>query len=181
MFDMTKLEEIKTLRRSFGITQNELAKLAGVSQSLIARIESGRVDPAYSKVEKIFDALEKIKRPEGVTAGKLMRKNIISINSDQKITKAAGIMKKYNISQLPVIDKSSIVGLISERGISHSVSENPKFVKDIMEDAPPLVSINTPLDALTHLLDYNYAVLVTDNGKIKGIITRADLLKLVKR
>ena len=178
---MNKLSEIKQIRRALGLTQSELARLSGVSQSLITRIESGRVDPAYSKVEKIFDALEKIKKPGELTAKDIMKKNVSSISSKESVIKAARIMKRYNISQLPVVDKSSIVGLVSERGISHTVSEKPKLVSEIMEDAPPLVSINTPLDALTHLLDYNYAVLVTDNGKIKGIITRADLLKLVKR
>ncbi len=181
MTDMNKLSEIKSLRRSLGITQSRLAELSGVSQSLIARIESGRVDPAYSKVEKIFGSLEKIKKPEELAAKNIMRKNIISISSSKSVIKAAEIMKKYNISQLPVVDDSIVVGLVSEHGISQSVSENPKLVKEIMEDAPPLVGINTPLDVVTHLLDHNYAVLVTDNGKIKGIITRADLLKLVKK
>lgn len=181
MIGMNKISEIKSVRRALGITQNELAKLSGVSQSLIARIESGGVDPAYSKVEKIFDALEKIKKPKEMRAGDIMKKHMISVSSKETVIKAAGIMKRYNISQLPVVDKASVVGLVSERGITHTVSERPKFVRDIMEDAPPLVNINTPLDAITHLLDHNYAVLVTDDGKIKGIITRADLLKLVKR
>jgi predicted transcriptional regulator len=179
--DVNKLSEIKAMRRNLGLTQSELAKLSGVSQSLIARIESGRVDPTYSKVGNIFDALEKIEMPNELTASNLMKRHVISVSSNESVIKAAGIMKKYNISQLPVIDKSSVVGLINERDIFHSVSEKPRTVKDIMEDAPPIISTNTPLDVVTHLLDYNYAVLVSDNGKIKGIVTRANLLKLVKR
>jgi len=34
-----ELEEIKEIRKKFGLTQNELANRAGVSQSLIAKIE----------------------------------------------------------------------------------------------------------------------------------------------
>jgi len=38
-------EELKKRRTNLNLTQNELARLAGVSQPLIARIESGDVDP----------------------------------------------------------------------------------------------------------------------------------------
>jgi predicted transcriptional regulator len=45
-----------------------LAKFAGVSQSFIAKIESGKIDPSYSKVKTIFDvldlSLEEIIRPK---------------------------------------------------------------------------------------------------------------------
>jgi predicted transcriptional regulator len=51
-----------------GLTQGQLAKIAGVSQSFIAKIESGKIDPSYSKVKTIFDvldlSLEEIIRPK---------------------------------------------------------------------------------------------------------------------
>ena len=181
---MTKLEEIKTFRKSLDMTQSELSKPSGVSQSLIARIESGRVDPAFSKAEKIFDALNKAKSKKiDLTAGKIMRKDIITIRSQEKITKAASIMKRKNISQLPVIEKEKLVGTVSEKDISHSISEEPKnlFVKDIMSDSLPLVSINTKIEMLSELLDYYPAVLVTEKGRMKGIVCRSDVLKLVRR
>ena len=49
------IKEIKILRKKLEITQNELAKKSGVSQSLIAKIESSNIDPAYSSIKKIFD------------------------------------------------------------------------------------------------------------------------------
>jgi predicted transcriptional regulator len=52
-----ELEEIKKLRRKLGIGQKELAGLANVSQSLIAKIESKKIEPTYNKVRKIFDIL----------------------------------------------------------------------------------------------------------------------------
>ena len=181
---MSKLEEIKTLRRSLDLTQSELAKLSGVSQSLIARIESGRVDPSFSKVEKIFDALKKSKSKKiDLTAKGIMKRNVITIHSQEKIIKATSIMKRRDISQLPVIEKSAVVGTISEKDISHSILKDPRnlLVKDVMNDPLPLVSINTSIEMLSDLLDYHSAVLVTENGKVRGIVCRSDLLKLVKR
>ena len=46
------------MRQKLGITQTELAKLAGVSQSIITKIERGKIEPSYSIASKIFMVLE---------------------------------------------------------------------------------------------------------------------------
>jgi len=56
-----ELHDIERLRKRFGLTQEELARKAGISQSLIARVESGMVDPRYSRIAKIFVALDEMK------------------------------------------------------------------------------------------------------------------------
>jgi len=57
---LPSLEEISRKRRILGLTQNELAKLAGVSQSLIAKMESRKTNPSYTKVKAILDVLNKL-------------------------------------------------------------------------------------------------------------------------
>ena len=57
-----ELEEIKKIRKKLELTQTELADRAGVSQSLIAKIEAGRIDPTYSKTKKIFAALSDLEK-----------------------------------------------------------------------------------------------------------------------
>ena len=52
------LEEIQKRRRSLGLSQKKLASYASVSQSLIAKIEGGKIDPSYKNVKRIFKALE---------------------------------------------------------------------------------------------------------------------------
>ncbi|MHA1431033.1 MAG: helix-turn-helix domain-containing protein, partial [Candidatus Freyarchaeota archaeon] len=56
MFRLPTPEDIKRLRKKVGLTQTELAEKAGVSQSLIARIESGSVDPRLSTLQRILNA-----------------------------------------------------------------------------------------------------------------------------
>ena len=56
-----ELEEIKKIRKSLGLTQAELAKRADVSQSIIAKIESGSIDPTLSKAKKIFGIYKQLK------------------------------------------------------------------------------------------------------------------------
>jgi len=181
-----ELRQIKAMRKSLGITQKQLAELSNVSQSLIARIESNRVDPSYSKVKKIFEALERIgNMNKNLTAKEIMTKNIISITKNEKITTAAKIMKRKNISQLPVMENNKVIGTISEKDISHafSINENPKklLVKDVMTDPLPIINYNATIEIISHLLDFNPATLVMKRGKIIGIVSRADLLKLFKK
>ncbi len=54
------IEEIANKRRLLGLKQAQLAKAAGVSQSLIAKLESGKIDSSYMKVKTIFDTLERL-------------------------------------------------------------------------------------------------------------------------
>jgi transcriptional regulator with XRE-family HTH domain len=51
-------ERISYLRERRHLTQSELAKLAGVSQSTIAHIEKGMKDPSLSTLKKIAGALD---------------------------------------------------------------------------------------------------------------------------
>ena len=60
-------EEIKALRKKAKLTQQELAEKAGVSQSLIARIESGTVNPRLSTLIRIMKALEEYVESEIIT------------------------------------------------------------------------------------------------------------------
>ncbi|MFZ8855537.1 MAG: helix-turn-helix domain-containing protein, partial [Thermofilaceae archaeon] len=50
-------EELRMLRLKAGLTQAEVARRAGVSQSLIARIESGNVNPRVSTLMRIYQAI----------------------------------------------------------------------------------------------------------------------------
>ena len=45
-----------------------------------------------------------------------------------------------------------------------------------MEDNPPLVPINTKYKTLLEILKENQLVIITEKGKIKGIVSRSDLL-----
>jgi transcriptional regulator with XRE-family HTH domain len=51
-------ERIRYLRRKRELNQVELAKIAKVSQSTIAQIESGEKDPSISALERIARALD---------------------------------------------------------------------------------------------------------------------------
>lgn len=51
------MNNINKLRKALNLTQNELAKKIGVTQSAIAAWESGKANPKLSKLNKIAEAL----------------------------------------------------------------------------------------------------------------------------
>jgi len=76
---LPSLEEIPRKRRELGLTQSKLAILAGVSQSIIAKIESGSVDPSYSVVARILAALERTETPTALKVSQLMSRPVVSV------------------------------------------------------------------------------------------------------
>ncbi|MDP3765342.1 MAG: CBS domain-containing protein [Nanoarchaeota archaeon] len=177
-----ELEEVKKIRKKLGLTQTGLANRAGVSQSLIAKIESGRIDPTYTKAKKIFAALNELEKKEEIKAEQLMTSKIISISSNTTIKEAIANMKKYQISQLPVIDNNKLIGLVSESTILDALLKSKVTeVKEIMQEAPPIVSKTTSIQVVSNLLKYYPVVVVSEEGKLVGLITKSDLLgKLYK-
>ena len=172
-----ELEEVKKIRKKLGMTQTDLSKRAGVSQSLIAKIESGKIDPTYTKTKKIFSALSDLEKKGEIKAEALMTNKLITIDSNKNIKDAIDKMKKSEISQLPVVTSNNLVGLISESSILDALIEK-KFekVSEIMQDAPPIVSKTTGIQVVSNLLKHFPIVIVAENGKLVGLITKSDLL-----
>lgn len=182
------VEEIQKRRKGLGLTQKQLATLAGVSQSLIAKIEGGRMDAAYGNVKAIFEALDtelhKLKQTK--LARDISTKRIVGVGKKEKVKKAVELMRKNGLSQIPVFDRGVPVGSITERTIADYLvqKKNPEQllvlqVESVMGDAFPQVSEDTPVEAVASLLQYHHAVLTTRIGRCTGIITKADLFKIM--
>ncbi|MBI3033723.1 CBS domain-containing protein [Candidatus Woesearchaeota archaeon] len=176
------LSDIKRLRKRHSLTQFELARKAQVSQSLIAKIESGRIDPAYTGVTRIFNVLNSISEEEEHKAEELMVRKIISCSSNDTVSIAIKGMKAHNISQLPVIDNNVAVGLVTESNLIENLAEKRDIshimVSDVMQESPPVVSRKTPLRIILDLLRYSPLILISDNGRLEGVITKSDVLRM---
>jgi len=178
------LEIISRRRKKLGLTQSALADMAGVSQSYIAKLEAGSLEPSYLKVRAIFEALDKSERKEEVSAAEIMNKKIISVDVDTPIQNVVEIMRKNGFSQLPVMEGNRIVGSINERSIlEHLLSNKEKpgdtLVQAIMEESFPSVGEKAPISLVTSLLKVYPAVIVQKRGDIEGIITKSDVIGVI--
>lgn len=177
--------EIRALRRRLGMTQSEVAKSAGVSQPLIARIESGAVDPRASTLRAVLDAMNRAER-KGVLLREVMTAPVTSVRVSDTVSVAIRVMREKGISQLPVLSKGAPVGSISDRTVVHALSEARDAdalarmaVGNIMAAPFPIAEPDTSVEQAYRLLEDQPAVLVVDRGKLVGIVAKSDLLSLV--
>jgi cystathionine beta-synthase len=111
---------------------------------------------------------------------------LISIDPVTTVRKALDLLSEHNVSQLPVIDKGQPVGSVEESELMSSVLESPALfdapVSSLMEAAFPVVHIEESINQAIALLSKKHpAVLVQDDGKIVGIVTRFDVIEYMSR
>ena len=183
---LPSIDEVSKKRRIMGLTQQKLARIAGVSQSLIAKLESQKIDPSYTKVKAIFDVLERLQTETEVRADQMLHNEVVGVQKSALVSKAVQTMAEYGYSQLPVFDGVHAVGSISEKTIIGKVSAGKDLnqvsklsVGDVMEEAFPQVGEDAPLPLISSLLQVYSAVLISAKGKVVGIVTKADLLKML--
>jgi len=180
------LEDIAKKRRQLGLKQAELAKLAGVSQSLVAKLESGRIDSSYTKVKTIFDVLERLEAKTKIQEEKVVPNKVIGIQKAEPVAKVVALMKDHGYSQIPVFEGKQSVGSIAEKTILREILAGKDMaqisklpVEAVMDEAFPQVSEDAPLSLISSLLQTYPAVLVSRKGTVTGIITKADLLRIL--
>ncbi len=177
--------DLKKLRTDLHLTQHELASRAGVSQPLIARIEAGDVDPRLSTLRKIFNAFDAA-RKEKIDVINIMHSPVIHTSSNSSIEEAARIMEEHGFSQMPVIDSGVPVGSISTDQIVRSMTDQDLkkvshfLVRNIMGDSFPTVSPTTDMNTVSRILEENPAVLVLEKGKVVGVVTKHDFMKMLR-
>lgn len=186
---LPEIKSIKNRRKLLGLTQKNLAKQAGVSQSFIAKMESGRINPSYNHVKQILDFLESLESIEKqeTRAKELYHKRVFSLATHDRIPNAVELMRKHEISQLPVFRGKMPVGSVTEKSIVDLMSRgydskrlSRMKVMEIMDEPFPVISQETPLSIISSLLQHNPAVLLSKDGDIAGIITKADIIKVIK-
>jgi predicted transcriptional regulator len=180
--------DIRKMRKTLDMTQAQLADASGVSQSTIAKIESEKISASYTTVVRLFETLNDIYSQGGkdITATDIASKGVVTIQSSNTVHEASDLMKSTGYSQLPVMEGEIPVGSISERGILEMVRRGTtmddlsvKPIYKVMSESFPIVTENTPIATVTSMMANCNAILVSKKGKIVGLITSADMLKLI--
>lgn len=107
---------------------------------------------------------------------------------DTVMNDAIAMMKKHEISQLPVLEGSKVLGVIREEQILDLLMQHKDTtklrVREVMGEPFPIAELDTPADEISKLLREGHPAVLVRMGKGEGeygIITKFDLLQAVAR
>jgi CBS domain-containing membrane protein len=141
-----------------------------------------------------------------ITAGKIMNREVLSFNRKTPIEQVARVLAERNVSGAPVVDDSgSVAGVISAKDFISCIAGKGtrsylsiiliflqcaecvtqaiqgKLAEDIMSS--PAITVTESASVIDIITLFNrHAInrvpVVDDTGRIRGIITRSDILKV---
>jgi cystathionine beta-synthase len=125
-----------------------------------------------------------------ITVGEILRAKgnhvpaMVSVGYDEPASRALALIREFNISQLPVLKDSVVVGAVTEGALLQKVLDgtaSPETrLEYLIEKSLPTVSLHERLPRVMKLLsERNAAVAVDDNGRPSGILTRFDLIEYI--
>ncbi len=136
-------------------------------------------------------------RGADLTVGDVLRRKrdageippLVTVEPQFRVRDAVALLHEHRVSQLPVVsahDPSTIVGAIGERGLLRHAAADPALldaqIVEVMEPPFAAVSSQDPVrEAVELLVGDQQALLVTDDGRAAGLVTRTDLLEALAR
>jgi cystathionine beta-synthase len=94
-------------------------------------------------------------------------------------------MKMYDVSQLPVMQGETIVGIVDESDVlMHVFGQEKRFqdpVSTAMVSKLDKLELTSPMATLLPVFDRGHVAIVMDGPKFLGLITRIDLLNFLRR
>jgi cystathionine beta-synthase len=110
---------------------------------------------------------------------------VVSCKPDDTLLRANGLMKLYDISQVPVLDGDKIVGIIDESDVLYAVfgsgdrwrAQVAQYMSSRLKTVPP----NTPVEQVMQIFAAGMVAIITDGDRFLGLITRSDVLNYFRR
>ena len=128
----------------------------------------------------------------GVTVGEVLARkgasvpDLVHVHPNETVREAIDILREYGVSQMPVVKAEppvtagEVVGSVAEKDLLDLLFSGQAQLADALERhmaAPlPIVGAGEPVAAATAALEKSGALLVHDEGKPAGVLTRQDLL-----
>jgi cystathionine beta-synthase len=119
-----------------------------------------------------------------LVARKMSEGGAITVGPDDTLLSAYNRMRQADVSQLPVMRESRLVGILDESDIlkgveNEDVAREERFkqpVKSVMTRNLRTVQAHEPMDSLLPIFERDEVALVLDGDEFVGIITRVDLI-----
>jgi cystathionine beta-synthase len=134
-----------------------------------------------------------LERGGDLTVGDVLRRkreageipSLVTVQTHFRVRDAVALLHEHRVSQLPVVsanDPATIVGAIGERGLLRHAAQDPALldaqIVEVMEPPFAAVSDQDPVrEAVELLVGDQQALVVTQDGRAAGLVTRTDLLE----
>jgi len=177
-----KPNELKEWRERLGITQAKASDAVGITQSYLARIESGHSNPSYNLILKLADFYNSVEGAKEETIKDKYHKGIDYVDATDTLEKVASLMKWKGYSQVPVFRNGHSVGSINEMQVNAQIHELGRetamrvVVSDVMSAPYPELDEDSPLSLAASMLKHVPLILVKRGQNLVGVLTRSDLL-----
>ena len=114
-------------------------------------------------------------------------RDFVSISVDASIPEAAGLIAKNDIGLLVVMDgDDKFAGVLSERDIIRTVGVNPEAIAELVVGdliTRKVIACDSrarPSEVIKYMNEKEFRHMpVVDNGAIKGVVSRAEMLKFI--
>ena len=120
----------------------------------------------------------------------VMTKDVIFVDKDVDLRYVLSLMKKHEITKIPVVEEKKLVGVITDNIIAYKLGSIRKrgvpasrlHASSVTEKDFETVSPSTDIKTILRKVGESGPTLlnVMENDKLVGVVTKADLLPLVK-
>jgi cystathionine beta-synthase len=135
-------------------------------------------DQGFIEREPSDDLTDLIGRPHGEHA-------TITVSPGDVLTTAHNRLRNAGFSQLPVMDKGKLVGVVTEETIIQHVYGKPELMNAPVAEAMQTAFIRLDKDAsvnnLVSMLQVQPYAAILDGDEFLGLITRSDVLNYLRR
>ncbi|WP_206813044.1 CBS domain-containing protein [Paradesulfitobacterium ferrireducens] len=169
--------------RGKGLAVHEIVQVFGGSGHPKAASATLKGMDAESVLERLRSEIRsRVRRP--YMAGDMMSFPVKAVAAETKLADVEQILLKYGHTGVPVVDQErKVIGIISrrdvEKALQHGLEHAP--VKGFMTSDVISVHPSTPLEEIQRLMVQHDIgrVPVVDHGKVVGIVSRSDVLRII--
>jgi len=122
------------------------------------------------------------------TVGDVMRaigrREVISLDLNDKVSRATDMFKQHGISQMPVLDNKKLAGILTESDLLHQLIsgrvDKNTIVAEVMERKVATVSMHAGSGELPRIFERGEVAIVVDEDRsVIGILTKMDLIEML--
>jgi cystathionine beta-synthase len=114
----------------------------------------------------------------------LGRREVISLDLNDRVQRATDLFKDHGISQMPVLDGGMLAGILTESDLLHQLMTSragkDTLVAEVMERKVSTVGLHASSGELPRIFERGEVAIVVDEQRhVLGILTKMDLIEML--